>query len=271
MERGSYYGITSAEWTHSRGDGGDAHPPATAASADSLSASGCARAVRSGSGSTALCFGDHSSEARRSGHCQACICAGRRLSPAFNCASAFPSGPTTGRARRSTSGIPSAAAGRARGFTSGIPSARTRSACGRAPGLPSARADGACCSSRGRRRCSSPTTRPGQKGLALLIAKAEIGSQFSQSLRVLSQRLFGYRLKVTRRLIKRGRDRIRNFLQQFSRLLFGKALICNQRGEQLSAKSQLSSQGEGNAETYLFCEVRVLISHIGAYARSASG
>ena len=84
-----------------------------------------------------------------------------------------------------------------------------------------------------------------QGSLALLIAKAEVGSQFSQSLRVLSQRLFGYRLKVSRRLIKRGRDRIRDFLQQLSRLLFGKALICNQRGEQLSAKSQLSSPGRG--------------------------
>jgi hypothetical protein len=39
----------------------------------------------------------------------------------------------------------------------------------------------------------------------------------------------------------------------------------------LSAKSQLSSQGEGNAETCQFCEVRVLISHIGAYAWSALG
>jgi hypothetical protein len=115
------------------------------------------------------------------------------------------------------------------------------------------------------------TQMSGESASVEIQARAEVGSQFSQSLRVLSQRLFGYRLKVTRRLIKRGRDRIRNFLQQFSRLLFGKALICNQRGEQLSAKSQLSSQGEGNAETYLFCEVRVLISHIGAYARSASG
>ena len=167
--------------------------------------------------------------------------------------------------------VASATARRARGSTSGIPSARTRSACGRGPGPPSARAGGACCSSRGRHPCSPPATRPGQKGLALLMAEAEVGSQFSQSPRVLSQRLFGYRLKVTRRLIKRSRDRIRDFLQQFSRLLFGKALICNQRGEQLSAKSQLSSQGEGNAETCQFCEVRVLISHIGAYAWSALG
>ena len=234
----------SRRQTHSRGDGGDARPPATVASADSLSASGCARAARSGSGSTALCFDDHSSEARRSGHCPACICAGRHLSPTFICASAFPSAPTADRARRSTSGIPSATARRARASTSGIPSARTRSACGRGPGLASARAGGACCSSRGRHPCSPPATRRGQKGLALLIAEAEVGSQFSQTLRVLSQWLFGYRLKVSRRLIKRGRDRIRDFLQQFSRLLFGKALICKQRGEQLSAKSQLSPQGE---------------------------
>ena len=93
----------SRRQTNSRGDGGDAHPPATAASADTLSASGCARAARSGSGLTAPCFDDHSSEARRAGHCPACICAGRHLSPAFICASAFPSAPTAGRARRSTS------------------------------------------------------------------------------------------------------------------------------------------------------------------------
>jgi uncharacterized caspase-like protein len=122
---------------------------------------------------------------------QACICAGRRLSPAFNCASAFSSTSTTGRARRcassipsaaarrarpsapgipptcaggacrSTSSIPSARAGGARGCAPGIPTTAAGRACSSTSGIPPARAGGACCSSRARRRCSPPATRPG--------------------------------------------------------------------------------------------------------------